>query len=206
MKEFDLDSLWQNAGEEASSWYQEHQAEIVRQARRRNESVLRKIERSVWLETILGVILMVAALWFLNDISPVVWWALLAVCLIAIWITLRYYFQFKRQVNSIPSLNIKASTEQFLGLLRSYKVRLTRLSLILTPIALLSGFAGGFSSGGTTDYSAITSIKFWLVVIPLLALAMFGLYYFIRWYYQWFFGAQEEQLEDILRSLSGEEE
>lgn len=204
MKEFDLNSLWQNAEEEASSWYRKHQDDVIRHARRRNETVLRKIERSVWSEMILGVIFMAAFLWFLQDISAAVWWVLLVIFLIVIGISLRHYLQFKKQVKAIPSLNIKSSTEQFLEVLRSYKARLTRLSLILTPFALLSGFAGGFSQGAVNDYSALGSTRFWLAVIPLLALAMAGFYYFIRWYYKWLFGAQEEQLEDILQSLSDE--
>lgn len=206
MEEFDLRSMWQGADKQADSWYQERQEELWRQAKRRNEHVLRRIQRMVWMETIFSVVMTIALLGWMLDIVGWLWWTLLVMLTVTIVISYRYYSQFRGQVDEIPSLNIKRSTEEFLHLLRSYKQRMIRLSVILTPVALIMGFAGGFSEGAENDFSKLTTWEFWAISLPTLVLAGVFFYYFTHWYYRRTFGSKEQELEEVLRSLSGEEE
>jgi hypothetical protein len=205
MKEFDLKELWSQADEGAEVWYEGQRPELAATARRKNDSVLQRIRRLVQSELLFGGLVFLGVLWWWQEMHPF-FFGLMEVSILGLmYMSYRYYCRFREEIAAVPTLNIVASTEGYLNILSAYKKRLLRLSVLLMPFALVIGFMAGFGLGTENDFTALATLKFWLITIPSLLLVAIPTYFFTVWYYRFFIGSKEKELAAVLERLREEE-
>lgn len=205
MKEFDLQELWGQADDRAEAWYERLRPDLVATARKKNDSVLQRIRRLVQGEMIFSIMAFVVVLYFWQDFHPLFFGLIELTILGVMYVSYRYYQRFSVEIAAVPGMNIVASTEAYLNILKVYRKRLLRLSITLMPIGLLVGFMAGFGLGTENDFTALLTPKFWYFTIPALLLVAVPTYYFTRWYYHFFIGSKEKELSAVLERLREEE-
>jgi hypothetical protein len=201
MQEFDLQELWGQADDRAEAWYDRLRPDLVAIARQKNDSILQRIRRLVQGELLFSAVAFVGLLFYWQDFHLLLFLLLELTILLVMVISYRHYLQFSKEIEAVPAMNIVASTEAYLNILRGYKKRLVRLSILLMPVGLIVGFMAGFGLGSENDYSAFLSLKFWLITIPALAAIAVPTYYFTLWYYRFFIGSKEKELAEVLERL-----
>ncbi len=201
MQEFDLQELWGQADDRAEAWYDRLRPDLVAIARQKNDSILQRIRRLVQWELLFSALAFLGLLFYWQDFHLLFFLLTEFTILSVMVISYRHYQRFTREIEAVPAMNIVASTEAYLNILRGYKKRLVRLSILLMPVALLVGFMAGFGLGSEKDYSALMSFKFWLVTIPALAAVAVPTYYLTLWYYRFFIGSKEKELAEVLERL-----
>ena len=201
MREFDLKELWEEANEPAAAWYDRQRSELAATARRKNAGVLQRIRRLVQGELIFSAAVFAGAFWWWSELHPLPFVLLELSILLVMILGYRYYRHFSAAVAAVPTLDVVASTETYLRLLGNYKRRLIRLSLLLTPFALIVGFLAGFGLGTENDFSGLATAKFWLYAVPGLLVGAAAAYFFTVWYYRFFIGSKEKELEALLDRL-----
>ena len=206
MQEFDLKDIWEGAGAGAEAWYKELRPELVAMARKKNDSVLQRIRRLVLQEVIFSLVVFAFAVYYLRDIPLALYLLMIVFFLGVMAISYRYYMQFSREIAQVPTMNIVESTSSYLRILSNYKNRLIRLSIALMPVGLIVGFLAGFGAGSENDFSALQKPLFWVISIVALGIIAGPTYLFTRWYYRFFLGSKEKELEQVLERLRQEEE
>ncbi|MEL7427209.1 MAG: hypothetical protein AAFN81_29725 [Bacteroidota bacterium] len=206
MQEFDLKDIWEGAGDGAAAWYKELRPELVAMARKKNDGVLQRIRRLVFREVLFSLMILGLAIYYLRELEVLLYVLIIVFFLGVIAISYRYYLQFSRQISQVPSLNIVESTEAYLELVGNYKNRMIRLSVALMPVGLIVGFFTGFGVGAENDFSAFQKPMFWVISIAALLIIAGPTYYFTKWYYRFFLGSKEKELEQVLARLREEEE
>ncbi len=206
MQEFDLKNIWEEADAGAERWYQELRPELVAMARRKNDSVLQRIRRLVLWEILFAVASLALAVYYLQGLSTPLYVLMIVFFIVVIAISYRYYLQFSQEISEVPSLNIVESTSAYLRILSNYKNRLIRLSIALMPVGLVVGFFAGFGMGADNDFSALQDPVFWVISIVALAIVAVPSYLLTKWYYRFFLGSKEKELEQVLIRLQQEEE
>jgi hypothetical protein len=201
MQEFDLQELWGQGDDRAEAWYDRLRPDLVAIARQKNDSILQRIRRLVQGELLFSALAFVGLLFYWQDFHLFFFLLMECTILLVMVIAYRYYQRFSREIEAVPAMNIVASTESYLNILRGYKKRLIRLSILLMPVGLVVGFMAGFGLGSENDYSALMSLKFWLITIPALAAIAVPTYYFTLWYYRFFIGSKEKELAEVLERL-----
>ncbi len=206
MQEFDLKNIWEGAGAGAEAWYQELRPELEAMARKKNDSVLQRIRRLVFWEVLFSFVVLGLAVYYLRTLPVLLYVLMLSLLLVVIAISYRYYLQFSNETNQVPTLSVVESTAAYLRILNNYKNRLLRLSIIFIPIGLIVGFFTGFSMGAKNDFSAFQKPLFWLINAGILAVMAGPTYFLTKWYYRFFLGSKEKELEQVLARLREEEE
>ncbi|PTM14669.1 MAG: hypothetical protein DA408_02450 [Bacteroidetes bacterium] len=205
MQEFDLESLWNQTDKSAEDWYQRLRPELVALAQRKNDSVLQRIQRMVAAEMVVGVLILVGLLYYVRDFHPLLIAAIIGFFGAILYITYAYYRNFQEKILAVPTLNIIAATCAYLQHVGDYRRRLLQLSIVLLPFSLLIGFFTGFGIGADQDFSSLLTVKFWAVVLPLLAVLGVLFYFFVKWYYRLLLGNKEKELQLVLNRLLEEE-
>lgn len=205
MKEFDLNSIWNQADKKADSWYQELRPELEAMARQKNDGVLQRIRRLVEMEMIFSVLLIIGMGIYGRAMEPLILALVLVTLIGVLFISYRYHQTFRNQIEAVPTMNIKASTKAHLQHLTNYRQRLVRLSMVFLPFGLGIGFVAGFAMGTDNDLGKISTLDFWLKNIPFLLIATVLCYFFVHWYYRFFIGSQEDELKAVLARLDAEE-
>jgi hypothetical protein len=201
MQEFDLQEIWGQASDRAEAWYDRLRPDLVAIARQKNDSILQRIRRLVQGELLFSTLAFIGLLFYWQDFHLLFFLLMELTILLVMFISYRYYLRFSREIEAVPAMNIVASTEAYLNILRGYKKRLIRLSVLLMPIGLIVGFMAGFGLGSEKDYSALMSLKFWLITLPSLAAVAVPTYYLTLWYYRFFIGSKEKELAEVLERL-----
>lgn len=205
MQEFDLKELWNQADERAEAWYAGQRPELVAMAQQKNDSVLHHIRRLLQSELVFGAVVFVGILWSWQDLHPLFFVLIEVTIAVVMYLSYRYYRRFSEEIAAVPTLHIVAATESYLNILKAYKKRLLRLSVLLMPFALVIGFMAGFGLGTENDFTALATFKFWLFTIPALLLVAAATYFFTVWYYRFFIGSKESELAAVLERLREEE-
>lgn len=206
MQEFDLNSIWNEADKKADSWYEDLRPELESMARQKNDSMLQRIKRLVEMEMAISILIIIGFATYSRSMNPIVLGIIILSLVGVLLISYQYYRQFRQQVELVPTLNIKASTTAYLEQLSNYKRRLIRLSLIFLPFGLIIGFIGGFAMGTDNDLSKLNDPQFWLGITPVLLIAALLCFLFVKAYYRFFIGIQEDELKEVLLRLNREEE
>lgn len=201
MQEFDLQELWGQADDRAEAWYDRLRPDLVAIARQKNDSILQRIRRLVQWELLFSAVAFIGLLFYWQDFQLLFFLLMEFTILLVMVISYRHYLRFSREIEAVPAMNIVASTEAYLNILRGYKKRLVRLSILLMPFGLIVGFMAGFGLGSENDYSSFLNPKFWLITIPALAAVAVPTYYFTLWYYRFFIGSKEKELAKVLERL-----
>lgn len=206
MQEFDLKNIWDDVDAGAAEWYRELRPELVAMARQKNDSVLQRIKRLVLAEIVFAIFVLAAAVYYMRSLPLLLYASIIVFFVVVITISYRYYLQFSREIARVPALNIVESTSEYLRILGDYKNRLIRMSIALMPIGLIAGFFAGFGVGAENDFSALLTPKLWLISVVTLALVAVPSYLLTKWYYHFFLGSKEKELEQVLDRLRQEEE
>lgn len=206
MQEFNLKDIWENADARAETWYRKLRPELEAMARRKNDSVLQRIRRLVLGEVVFSVVVLALAAYYLRDLPTPLFVLTILFFIGVMAISYRYYMQFSQEIGRVPTLNIVESTSEYLRILSNYKNRLLRLSITLMPIGLVVGFFAGFGAGANNDFSALQDLKFWIISIVALTIVAWPSYLLTKWYYRFFLGSKEKELEQVLARLNEEEE
>jgi hypothetical protein len=201
MQEFDLQELWGQSDDRAEAWYDRLRPDLVAIARQKNDNILQRIRRLVQGELLFSTLAFAGLLFYWQNFHLASFLLMELTILLVMVISYRHYLRFSREIEAVPAMNIVASTEAYLNILRGYKKRLVRLSILLMPVALLVGFMAGFGLGSENDYSALKKPKFWLITIPALAAVAVPTYYLTLWYYRFFIGSKEKELAEVLERL-----
>ncbi|WP_367391726.1 hypothetical protein [Lewinella sp. LCG006] len=201
MQEFDLQELWGQADDRAEAWYDRLRPDLVAIARQKNDSILQRIRRLVQGELLFSAMAFIGLLFYWQNFHLFFFLLLEFTILLVMVISYRHYLRFSREIEAVPAMNIVASTEAYLNILRGYKKRLVRLSILLMPLGLVVGFMAGFGLGSENDYSALLHLKFWLITIPSLIAVAVPTYYITLWYYRFFIGSKEKELAEVLERL-----
>lgn len=201
MQEFDLQALWNEADAGAEKWYQQLRPELEQMARQQNASVLARLRRLMWSEIVGGSVLFLWLFYELyrEQVSLMVYLFVGGIFFVACWISYRYYAQFSRRVEAIPTMNVIASTQAYLHEVQQYRQRMIRMSLIASPISVLIGYVTGVVI--SSDISIFYEPTFWLTTLA--AMIGFGLliYFGLRAYYNYFIGGKEAELVALLQRL-----
>ncbi|MEM1215456.1 MAG: hypothetical protein AAGJ82_07220 [Bacteroidota bacterium] len=203
MQEFDLQSTWDDTDAKAEQWYRQLRPELVQLARQQNASVLARLQRLMWREIVLGSIFFVVVLllFYREDTSWVTLLYTLLLFLGGCWMSYYAHNKFSERIAAIPTMNVIESTTAYLHEVTQYRQRLTRLSLLISPLAVLAGYSIGVMLNHS--YEVLLEPSFW--VKTLLSMLVFGglIYYGSRWYYRFFIGKRETELRALLERLTG---
>lgn len=205
MKEFDLKSIWEEAGHEATAWYDHLRPDLIAKARKQSNSVLYKLKRFAMIELISGVVFTIVALIYMRHLP---YWLLGTTFLFLsslIYISYRQYWAFKKQVALVPTLNIIASTTTYLHLITDYRKRSTRLAILITPLVIVIGLFLGYVMNGQDRFTKILNTEILITLGLTLILLSVIIILTTKWYYNFFIGSKEKELQFVLDSL-GEEE
>lgn len=205
MQEFDLEQLWEEAGAGADEWYTQLRPALVQTARQQNQSVLQRLRRLMLSELLLSLVGIVLFAYFGQAVSPWVYGTFIGLLVIVSAVSYRQYRRFRTEIDAVPTLNIVASTRAYLHIITRYRQRLFRLTILVLPLALGVGFIAGYSLG-SNDYKPMQQWHFWLRVLPLLVAGGVFMYFLTTWYYRFFIGRKEEELQQLLRQLENEAE
>ncbi len=204
MKEFDLKSIWDGADQQAEQWYQHLRPELIAKAKKQNDSVLHKIQRLTMMEIITGGISLLVLLYFIRAMSVWIIGGTGIVFLCLIYISFHQYRLFKQKADQVPTLNILASTEAYLKLINDYRKRLNRIAVLLMPFSILLGLFLGFHLNDVNDYSSFFKLKTWVILLPILLVLSVVSIYLTKWYYSYFIGSREKELQTVVDSLKDE--
>ncbi len=205
MKEFDLQSIWDGTDHGATEWYERLRPELITKARRQNNGVMYKLKRLAMIELVLGGIFTIVITIYMSQQS---FWLmggafLFLSCLT--YVSYRQYWLFKKQVALVPTLNIIASTTSYLNLIAAYRKRMTRFAILITPLAVGVGVYLGYMMNGASNFSKIFETEVLVILIPVLILLSVSTIFISKWYYNFFIGSKEKELQSVLDSLQVEE-
>ena len=206
MQEFDLKNIWDSTDAGAARWYRELPPELVAIAQKKNDSVMARIRRLVLAEIVFAVVVLGAAVYFMRSLPTLFYASIIVFFVLVIILSYRYYRQFSQEIEQVPALNIVKSTAAYLRILGDYKNRLIRMSIALMPVGLIAGFFAGFGVGAENDFSALQEPKLWLISAVALILVAIPSYLLTKWYYRFFLGSKEKELEQVLARLREEQE
>jgi len=203
MKEFDLKSIWGDADQDAKEWYEDLRPELIDMAKKQNDSVLHRLRRLAIIELTSGIFAITALLYYIRSLEI---WLLVAATLFMLALVFVSFYQyrvFKQKADQVPTLNIVDSTKSYLTLIHNYKKRLNRVAVVLIPLSILVGVFLGFNQYDD-DYSTFFKWETWSTLLPVLIalslLSMLG----TRWYYNYFIGSKENELQAVLNGLMEE--
>ena len=205
MKEFDLQSIWDDADHGAAEWYERLRPELITKARKQNNGILYQLKRLAMIELVLGVIFTIAITTYMSQQS---FWLMGGAFLFLSGLTYasyRQYWLFKKQVALVPTLDIIASTTSYLNLIAAYRKRMTRFAVLITPLAVGVGMYLGYMMNGASNFSKIFEPEVLVVLIPVLLLLSVLTIFSSKWYYNFFIGSKEKELQSVLDSLKVEE-
>lgn len=204
MKEFDLKDIWNSGDQAAQHWYEQIRPDLLEKARKQSDHTLYKLKRLAIGELVFNLISAFVVLYLSKDVD----WRIGIIVFLFIlsigYLAFRQYLRFSRAVQNVPTLNVLASTEAYLQLIRDYSQRITQLAKYITPFAIGFGFLLGFELSSsdshfrTYDWESIAITAFVLIIL------MAFTYYFSKWYYQYFIGSKADELEEMLNNLQND--
>jgi hypothetical protein len=190
-------------------------AELYLILKRNATSVVRKLQRSLWIEVIANAIVLILFIWqaLYNSLwSLRVYFGSFIVLSVAALLILTYLINKINRLNN-TLLPVKQNLEQIYTIIHSYKVICFRLTMILVPFCLIFSLLLGYADAkyqAEIDYHFIIQklgAKIWLLlgglVIYILILG-FCAYYFTKWWLNRLFGKYLLQLRELLNEFEDE--
>ena len=205
MKEFDLQSIWEEADLEATEWYKNLRPDLIAKARKQSSGVLYKLKQFALIELVFGLVFTIFALIYMRNLP---FWILGTTVLLLsglIYVSYRQYWVFKKQIELVPTLNIIASTTNYLRLIADYRKRSTRFAILIAPILVAAGLILGFFMTGQDKMNRILEPQILLVLCLTLIFLSVLTIWSTKWYYRFFIGSKEKELQSVLDSLVEEE-
>lgn len=205
MKEFDLQSIWNDADHQATEWYEHLRPELITKARKQNNGVLHKLKHFAMVELIFGIVFTIVITIYTYQYS---FWlmsgAFLSLSALT-YISYRQYWLFKKQVALVPTQDIITSTTNYLNLITDYRNRMTRLAILIAPFAVALGMYLGYILNGKNNFYTLFETNILVILIPALIVLSVLTTFTSKWYYNFFIGSKEKELQSVLDSLTVEE-
>lgn len=117
-----------------------------------------------------------------------------------------YYWQFSQEIEQVFVLNIVKFIVVYLCIFGDYKNWLIWMFIVFMLVGLIVGFFVGFGVGVENDFLVLQEFKLWFIFVVVFILVVILFYLFIKWYYCFFLGFKEKELEQVLVCLCEEQE
>lgn len=195
----DLKSIWKQSGFETKN-----EAEIALMLRKKSDTLITKLKRSVWFELILTIVCIIAMGGYVITLkSGALLWTILSLLALLIIYTL-YYIKKIILLNQHDhsDKNLAQNLTHLLDRLDSYMKFYTRSYAILYPSFFALGiFFGALETGFDRFIHKFSSPLYSFSFILLSIVFMAGVYKITDWYLKKLYGNHIVKLKSILEDL-----
>lgn len=199
MQEFNLEKIWQTDSVQSENFYQVLEPHVLSLAKENSNHILNRIEKNLFVEFIVSVLLWAGVLWLISDEASFYYFVLFA---FFVWgITAYFYWQQYQKLKSINHQNIKENISSTLVVLKNTYRRMKIFLYFLLPAGYVFGFLFGIFQIG----SLMRRLENWVIVAPILILSIGVLILFMwfvnRKYLYKMYGQHIEDLQELQRHL-----
>jgi hypothetical protein len=206
MKEIDLRNIWKSDRDKAREHY-ESLKDVEKLAKKQSHSVLTKIHRNIYLETVFSVLLVILfgyGVYTWNSGLP--FWIFTLFFGFLIYLSIRIYRRFAYDLRMAHQKGVADALRSYVRIVGKYIWRQKILIYYITPFGYLVGLVVGTTAGDEkqTLVEILQQIGLGaLIGLPFLFLAI---WFFSRKYIKWIYGRHYESLKNILKCLEQEEQ
>jgi len=180
---------------------------------KRTGSIVDKLKRSLWIEIIFGILIVMAFGYiglFSNYNVLRIYFSVFAI-LSAAFVILLIYLLRRTSKLSATALPIKSNLQSIVNIIEEFVKRYFQFTMALIPVCFIFSFLLGYNDPdpipAAEHFAKNIILSEWQVIIVLLAyflLLTIGIYYFTKWYLKKQFGKYVTQLKACINELAEE--
>ena len=174
MEEIDLRDIWKDSDEQAKSYYQSIEPEVLEMARKKSKGILNKLKRNTIGDFSVGIILWIFFFYYFWDHQY--FWLMAGTLLIVTILSIIPAYKFIKKLQAVPSQNVVGSIQGYHEVL-STELKKTKAKLVyILPVFFIVGLVMGFTMTG----GSITLLFEWKILIPTILISIVAMYG-LRW-------------------------
>ena len=202
MDEFDLQDIWKASDDQAQSYYQSIEPEVLEMAKAKSKSVLAKLRRNAIGDSVGGFILW-GFFFYIFWTSPYFWLMAGSLALLTV-VSIIPGIKFYKKLKAVPTQNVVESIRSYHNLLSEKLKKSKRRLLYFMPFFFVIGLVMGYTSEGK-DLSGILELKVLLTTIGLSIVTMFVLHWLtFKFHIFYLYEKPINELKEILDDLEKE--
>ena len=174
MDEIDLKDIWKDSDQQAKSYYQSIEPEVLEMARKKSKGVLNKLKRNTIGDFSVGIILWVFFFYYFWDHQY--FWLMAGTLFTATMVSIIPAYKFFNKLKAVPTHDVVNSIKGYHEVL-SAELKKTKTKVVfMVPIFFIVGLIMGFTQTG----GSIIRILEWKILIPTLLISIVAIYG-LRW-------------------------
>lgn len=198
MEELDINEIWKSADAQANEYYSTIEPSVIAMAKKRSNSTLEKLKRTIIIEWILCLILLI---WVLVSYVQSVF---VAFVLVLSYIFMSYpYIKLYRQIKKTPAHDTVHCLSSYIDVIDSFIKRLKVFTIGSTLLGFLLAMYMVFVEDGDYWSDKIWEVLFYMIPI-ILAFSVLMCFVLIGWYIPRFYGRLKKELEELLTGLTSD--
>lgn len=169
MEEFDLQDIWKESDEQAKSYYQSIEPEVLDMARKKSKGILNKLKRNLIADSSMGIAMWVFFFYYFWDHQY--FWLMAGTLLIVTILSSIPAYKFSKKLKAVPTQNVVKSIRGYHEVL-STELRKTKSRMtIVLPIFFIVGLIMGFTGAGR----GIIELLQWKILIPTILISILAI-------------------------------
>ncbi len=206
MSKIDLEHIWDSDREKARRHY-DSLDDVEGLAKRQSRSVLNKIHRNIWMETIFSVLLIVVLTYSIYTWdSGLPFWIFSGFFAFIIYLSVRVYLRFARDLHRAHQQGVAEALRRYVRVVGHYIRRQKVLVWYVTPLGYLVGLVVASLAEPKTQTFVEILKQIGLGALIGLPLLVLIIWFFSKKYLKWVYVPHYESLKQILQHLEQEEE
>ncbi len=186
------------------------EADIANLLTKKANSVLVKIQKSLWFEIISAIVITIAfaLIAFISKYQSIqIYFSVFT--LVFIPFTIVFIFLLKKTSSIDNNLPVKSNLQSIVNILEEFMKRYFQFTMALIPICLVFSFALGYTEKEPIHFmdNLISTYKpsvLWILVFTAVYVVglIVGVYYFTKWYLRKMYGKYVDELKKYIDELN----
>ena len=204
MTEFNINDIWNSDEVNAKEYHDKIKSDILRKAKKRSNSILKRIETNTIYEFILGILIVIYLIVYTKE--PILKIYVFSIALLIIIYSLKFFYDYKLKIKNSTTYNIKASVENYILIIKKYKKKLTYFSYLGAPIGISYKILEEYIIDQQHLINIFNDSSFIIKFIITILISLVLAYGLIKSYYYLMYNNKIKKLENILKKLNDIEE
>lgn len=204
MSMFDINKVWDSGSEKARKHYESVRDDVENMAKRKSESVLRKIHHKFIIEMIASIIIVVLLGAVLYSKSSMVFGWYSGFVALAFVVSLKLYFNLRRDILRVNEKEVVRSLEEYIRIINLYLKKNKIFVYIATPAGFLLGFVTALVDEGFDITLESLLIALGAIVVIGVPVVWLMIWLANKKYYKLMYQKHVNELEDILANLKND--